>query len=102
MLNVKLNVYEEIPSSVSYLPRKFSLRKGEAMFIDSSKIAAAKVFPGWNADSEDLGFFAELHFGYEPPIVAEFDEHLADTIGVSNQQMRSFLDSLDELKENPT
>ena len=100
MLNVTLNVYEEIPSSVSYLPRKFSLRKGEAMFIDSSAVVAAKVFPGWSADSEDLGFFAELHFGSEPPIVAEFDEHLANMIGVSNQQMRSFLDSLDEIKDD--
>ena len=101
MLNVTLNVYEEIPSSVSYLPRKFSLRKGEVMFIDSSKIAAAKVFPGWSTDSEDLGFFVELHFGSEPPIVAEFDEHLANMIGVSNQQMRSFIDSLGEIKDNP-
>lgn len=100
MLNVKLNVYEEIPSSVSYLPRKFSLCKGQAMFIDSSRVAAAKVFPGWNADSEELGFFVELHFGSEPPIVAEFDDHLADMIGVSNQQMRSFLDSLDEIKDD--
>jgi hypothetical protein len=100
MLNVKLNVYEEIPSSVSYLPRKFSLRKGQAMFIDSSRVAAAKVFPGWKADSEELGFFVELHFGSEPPIVAEFDDHLADMIGVSNQQMRSFLDSLDEIKDD--
>ena len=100
MLNVKLNVYEEIPSSVSYLPRKFSLRKGQAMFIDSSRVAAAKVFPGWNADSEELGFFVELHFGSEPPIVAEFDDHLADMIGVSNQQMRSFLDPLDEIKDD--
>ena len=100
MLNVKLNVYEEIPSAVSYLPRKFSLRKGQAMFIDSSRLAAAKVFPGWNADSEELGFFVELHFGSEPPIVAEFDDHLADMIGVSNQQMRSFLDSLDEIKDD--
>lgn len=97
MLNVKLNVYEEIPSSVSYLPRRFSLRKGQAMFIDSSKVAAAKVFTGWNVDSEKLSFFVELHFGYEPPIVAEFDESLADMIGVSNP----FLDSLDEIKNNP-
>lgn len=101
MLNVKLNVYEEIPSSVTYLPRRFSLRKGQAMFIDSSKVAAAKVFTGWNADSGELGFFVELHCGFEPPIVAEFDEHLANMLGISNQQMRSFMDSLDEIKDNP-
>ena len=100
MLNVKLNVYEEIPSSVSYLPRRFSLRKDQAMFIDSSKVAAAKVFPGWDADSGELGFFVELHCGFEPPIVAEFDESLADVIGISTQQMRSSLDSLDEIKDD--
>ena len=102
MLNVKLNVYEEIPSSVSYLPRRFSLCKGQALFIDSSKVAAAKVFTGWNADSEELGLFVELPCGFESPIVTEFDESLADAIGVSSsyQQLRSFPDSLDKMKDD--